>query len=657
MHRLVVGVAGPHPHHQVGRIAHRPVVAEIGRRPGLDRRRAAELEDALLAKGGGAGRVVGQDVGDQVGHPLVQHPLAGAARLRPEQVPRFILHAEDGHRPHHATAVGKGGIGRRLFQQAHLAAAQCHGQPQPLRVIESGDAQPPGQVGHGLHADGIQHLDGDQVVGGGQRLAEQHRTAKLQVIVEGHIGRALFGHKGGPLIEHHRRRGELAAGKGRRVGNRLDGGAGLPQGRRAVHRAVYAGRKIIGAAHQGQNLARLRVQGDQGGVAHIATAGRAIGPVAVALGQAGQVVADDVAGRLVEVEVQGGIDAQPALLQPLQAQLLLQQPPDVHHKVGGADGKGRGSERQPLCLGLPGLRLGDEPLLDHQPQDDRLPRFGPLPVLERVVVGRRLNQPDQQGALGQVQVADVLAKVGLGRRLDAVGHVAEIDFVQVKGQDFVFGVAAGDAPGQQRLPQLAAVGLLVPLFGVHQQVAGQLLGDGAGPGDDPPVAQVEPGRTEDGPQVHAGVFVKAGVLRGDDGLPQRRGHLGQRHRRMKAAVRRRHLEQQPPFAVIDLAAGRGGIGVQPRRIVQRGQVGEQSAVAQPPGQEDQAGQAGQRNSQTTTAQTGRHLAPPAIIIHHFAFSCMVGRPVRIPRLPNACPTDRPLQPVFPWIVEEGRRRP
>ena len=66
-------------------------------------------------------------------------------------------------------------------------------------------------------------------------------------------------------------------------------------------------------------------------------------------------------------------------------------------------------------------------------------------VDQRVVERRRLRQPSDQGALGQVEFADRLAEIGMRGGLDAIGHVAIIVFVQIEGEDVVFGIAAGDA--------------------------------------------------------------------------------------------------------------------------------------------------------------------------------------------------------------------
>ena len=56
-HRFVIRVARPDPHHQVGGIAHRPVVMEVAGRAGLDRRRAIQTQQAVGAKAQPAGVV------------------------------------------------------------------------------------------------------------------------------------------------------------------------------------------------------------------------------------------------------------------------------------------------------------------------------------------------------------------------------------------------------------------------------------------------------------------------------------------------------------------------------------------------------------------------------------------------------------------------
>ena len=71
LHPLVIGVANPDADDELGRVPDRPVVAKIGRRPGLDRGGEGESQYAFLTEGGDPRPVVAEDVGDQIGHPLV----------------------------------------------------------------------------------------------------------------------------------------------------------------------------------------------------------------------------------------------------------------------------------------------------------------------------------------------------------------------------------------------------------------------------------------------------------------------------------------------------------------------------------------------------------------------------------------------------------
>jgi hypothetical protein len=60
-----------------------------------------------------------------------------------------------------------------------------------------------------------------------------------------------------------------------------------------------------------------------------------------------------------------------------------------------------------------------------------------LGVFDRVHIGRVLRQAGKHGALGNVQFAQGLAKVGLRRFGKAVGTGAQIDLVHVERQDLV----------------------------------------------------------------------------------------------------------------------------------------------------------------------------------------------------------------------------
>jgi hypothetical protein len=102
--------------------------------------------------------------------------------------------------------------------------------------------------------------------------------------------------------------------------------------------------------------------------------------------------------------------------------------------------------------------------------------------------------------------------------LDAVGAVAEIDRVQVGGQDLVLGPALLELPGERGLLELAAD--RAPTL--HVGVLDELLCDGRSALDHLLVAHVLPDRAQDPVDVHAAVLVEALVLDRDDRLLHQR---------------------------------------------------------------------------------------------------------------------------------------
>src|SRR5690606_22470217 len=87
-----------------------------------------------------------------------------------------------------------------------------------------------------------------------------------------------------------------------------------------------------------------------------------------------------------------------------------------------------------------------------------------------------LDERADVGALGLVQFADVLAEVGLGGGLHAVGVAPEVDGVQVLRDDLVRGELAGHLQRDEDLLDLPGVAALLGEAVVV--VPGHLLGDG-----------------------------------------------------------------------------------------------------------------------------------------------------------------------------------
>lgn len=199
-------------------------------------------------------------------------------------------------------------------------------------------------------------------------------------------------------------------------------------------------------------------------------------------------------------------------------------------------------------LGLGGLGLGlgdiwkarlgvDDVFRTHFVQDGLLADLVQLPggdlgavlpgvgdVIQGPEEGGVVGNGDNTGALRQAQVLGVLAKVELGRRLDAVAALPQVDVVQVLLQDILFPVVLLKFQGPENLPDLPVDIGLVVLCHVFQH----LLGQGG-----PTVAAVSGGqlqhRSGSTLPVHALVLEKPLVLNGHGGLPQVGGHLVEAH--------------------------------------------------------------------------------------------------------------------------------
>ena len=133
----------------------------------------------------------------------------------------------------------------------------------------------------------------------------------------------------------------------------------------------------------------------------------------------------------------------------------------------------------------------------------------------------RPDQPGQVGGLGQVEVADVLAEVGLRRGLHAVGAAPEVDGVEVAVEDLGLGQLALELHRQHRLLDLAGDGALVG----QVDVLHVLLGDRRAALLRPAAAQVGPEGPGHADRVDAAVLEVGAVLGAEHGVDQHRGDL------------------------------------------------------------------------------------------------------------------------------------
>jgi hypothetical protein len=110
---------------------------------------------------------------------------------------------------------------------------------------------------------------------------------------------------------------------------------------------------------------------------------------------------------------------------------------------------------------LVGVSLGCPPVLYHLRQDILLPVLPLRKVLR--VVGRRLREAGEQAGLEEADIFDVLTEVKTRCFLHAKALVAEVDLVQVEGQDLILIPALLEARGQFPLTHFARVTTVLPV--------------------------------------------------------------------------------------------------------------------------------------------------------------------------------------------------
>ena len=89
------------------------------------------------------------------------------------------------------------------------------------------------------------------------------------------------------------------------------------------------------------------------------------------------------------------------------------------------------------------------------------------------ITTRRLRQPGQNGAFGQVQLIDRFAEIVFRSGLHAICPVAQINLVKIKIKDILFAEDFIDAVGQDGFLDFA----LVTALRCQQKAFGHLLGD------------------------------------------------------------------------------------------------------------------------------------------------------------------------------------
>ena len=140
--------------------------------------------------------------------------------------------------------------------------------------------------------------------------------------------------------------------------------------------------------------------------------------------------------------------------------------------------------------------------------------LGALLVHTRVEAGRRLNETGEHGAFLRSEILGVLIKVGVGRRLDAVGIAAEVHGVEVGIENILLIPLIGHLHRVDELANLAHVGVFV----AHQRVFHILLGNGGTAASIFIAGYLTHHGAAEAGEGEAGVIPEVTVLRGQHGV-------------------------------------------------------------------------------------------------------------------------------------------
>ena len=279
---------------------------------------------------------------------------------------------------------------------------------------------------------------------------------------------------------------------------------------------------IVGPAIEGHDGAVAGTDGDQTGIHVLDGAGL------------GEVLGHRVLSGLLGLGADRRGDPQATAVDVVVGELELG---DELLANGGDDVAGRARQRPRRCLGRDGRQRGQrspvgcgQPPHRHHAVQHIAEAVGEVGLLlgaqGRVIQAGGVHDTGQDRRLGDRELADVLAEVGLGGGFDAIRTAPEIDRVEVALKDLVLGQVAVDLDRDDHLAQLAVQGAVLG----EEVVLDILLGDRRPAALDVGASHGLPHRAGDAAWGDPGVGVEVAVLGGDDRLLQVRGDAGQGNR-------------------------------------------------------------------------------------------------------------------------------
>ena len=129
---------------------------------------------------------------------------------------------------------------------------------------------------------------------------------------------------------------------------------------------------------------------------------------------------------------------------------------------------------------------------------------------------RAADDADDERAFAIVQLARGFSEIRARRLLDAIGTGAEVDAVQITGEDLVLGVARFEAQRGGDFEKLPVQALALHL----ETIPRELHAEGGGALGEIPVLEVSNGGAGEAADVHPVVFEEPCVLTGAEGFHQ-----------------------------------------------------------------------------------------------------------------------------------------
>ena len=189
---------------------------------------------------------------------------------------------------------------------------------------------------------------------------------------------------------------------------------------------------------------------------------------------------------------------------------------------------GRGCRLDRLLLQSRCLRRVEVAVVDHLIKRIVAPDFRIARVKDRIEQRGGGDEAREGGRLKRREVLRILAPVGLGGGLHAVGALTEVDRVQVAGEDLILRDRFLELDRKQGLANLLGDGArrsdvghrTVLLLHIRARVLllHELLGDRGRALDDLVLHEVGPRGAQDADRVDARVAIEPVILHSDDGL-------------------------------------------------------------------------------------------------------------------------------------------